>query len=95
MTRSGEVYCWGGIWVGTFDESHGECGGPGLTCRNHRVERPKRVLGVDNAVHVEVYDRNVCLLLDDHTMRCWGGNYHGEAGTGDQERVYNPAPGRW
>lgn len=81
----GTVWCWGGNWLGQL--------GVGM---NDESYVPAQVLGTDGVGLLEDVTQlstggvSNCALLDDGTVRCWGGNVSREVG--DETDVERPAP---
>lgn len=82
---SGELKCWGdGIYGGlgrgntiSLGDDPGELG-DGLPAVDLGTGR--------HAVDVQVGDRQVCAVLDNATVKCWGGNQWGELGIGSTNK---------
>lgn len=75
LLGGGSVKCWGGNFTGqlgdgTFTESTSE------------RTPPVYVAGVTDAVQVVTGGLHSCALIAGGTVKCWGGNYHGQLGNG-------------
>jgi hypothetical protein len=70
LLASGTVTCWGA-------NDNGQAGD------GTRVDRwtPATVVGIDDAVAVDVRDHG-CVLLAAGSVRCWGANWYGQLGDG-------------
>jgi alpha-tubulin suppressor-like RCC1 family protein len=44
---------------------------------------PITVPGIETAVQVAVAGQNICIVLEDGTMKCWGDDYFGQLGDGN------------
>jgi alpha-tubulin suppressor-like RCC1 family protein len=67
LTKSGNVYTWGGFYDGACSE-----GGP---CSYAPVHVPLSARAVDLAVGTQ----HVCALLEDGRVLCWGDNTYGQS----------------
>ena len=83
LLSHGYVKCWGG----------NEQGGLGLGDTDNRGDGPNEMganlpwvdLGSRAATSIAVGKYHACVVLDDRTIKCWGGNSRGELGLGDFE----------
>jgi alpha-tubulin suppressor-like RCC1 family protein len=84
ITTSGAVKCWGqGIYgqlgIGSTDSVGDEVGEMGAAL-------PSVDLGADRtARQLALGETHSCALLDDFSVKCWGGNEHGQLGLGDTD----------
>ncbi len=80
LLESGKVKCWG-------DNASGQLGLVDLTSTNAggftATSLPAVDLGEARAVGVAAGDAHTCVLLEDHAVKCWGDNEHGQLGIGD------------
>ena len=78
----GSVKCWG------FN-AHGQLGYGDRTLRGDDLSDmgdglPVVDLGAGrHALHIDAGEHHTCALLDDHSVKCWGYNTHGQLGLGD------------
>ncbi|HEX2657032.1 MAG TPA: RCC1 repeat-containing protein, partial [Polyangia bacterium] len=73
--------CWGANDAGQL----------GLGDTTDRVHPGVVTLGTKHVVSVASQERTTCILLDDHTVRCWGRNDRGQLGLGDASQRLSPA----
>jgi alpha-tubulin suppressor-like RCC1 family protein len=90
ISADGTLHCWG-------DGSSGELG-YGNTNDIGDNESPSSAgpidLGGHSAVAVSVGDDHTCVILDDHTVRCWGLGSSGQLGYGNTNNIGdNETPG--
>lgn len=82
IRTAGKVSCWG-----ADDGNHGVLGQSvffGSTS-------PLEIGGLEGAVEVAAGGQHSCALLTDGTVRCWGGNAHGQLGDGSSvAKSYTP-----
>ena len=80
------VKCWGYNWIGQL--------GLGLPNDDNRGDQPGEMGDALPAVDLgtgrtwvtgSVGVHHVCTMLDDDTLKCWGGNWMGQLGQGDLE----------
>ncbi len=89
LRKSGGVMCWG-------SNRNGQTGpGPTWTCRTGKnvypcVRRPRRVIGVQDAVALGAGQWHACALSKSGAIACWGAN--GFAQLGDGTTRESPAP---
>jgi TPR repeat protein len=81
------VKCWGAAGLGSVAKRGTKPGqmGANLAALNLGPGR--------SALAVHAGDTHACVLLDDHSIKCWGPNGSGELGVGDT-RARGAAPGR-
>lgn len=70
VLQSGSVYCWG-------LNDYGQLGDGTTTQRNS----PTKVVGITNALSVEVSRFHTCAILADSSVSCWGANWYNQLGT--------------
>ncbi len=68
----GALRCWG-------DNGGGQLG---YTTPANRSTIPVHVAGISTAIAIGPGDRHTCVVLADHTVRCWGSNDAGQLGDG-------------
>jgi alpha-tubulin suppressor-like RCC1 family protein len=82
VLESGPIKCWGRNHVGQL----------GLGDTQDRGDQPGEMGAALPAVNLgpgakvvalAMGREHTCALLDDHTVKCWGGNTHGQLGQGD------------
>lgn len=79
--QSQALACWGANDVGQL----------GVGDREDGVRPVTVPLGERHVVSAASQADSTCVLLDDHGVRCWGGNARGQLGLGDaQDRVVPP-----
>jgi alpha-tubulin suppressor-like RCC1 family protein len=92
LIEDGNVYCWGkntgALWGYTPDGMLGT----GVAGSGEDSLTPVQVVGIDNAVALQSIYSSTCALLEDGTMKCWGGNNYGELGNNASGVVSNPTP---
>jgi hypothetical protein len=76
----GTVRCWGFNLSGQIGDG---------TTLNIAMES-REVIGVDSASGIAAGGNHACALLDDTTVRCWGGNEFGQLGDGSTEDRLEP-----
>lgn len=80
--EGGSVACWGGDFSGQLGtEASGEA---------ERVT-PVIVAGIDQVVDLQCGELHCCVVTNEGTVRCWGGNENGELGSAPIE-VARPEP---
>ena len=72
LLDTGEVACWGA-------NNHGQLGDGTFT---DSVGTATRVVGISNAVAIQLGSARACALLDDGQIMCWGDNEYGMLGDG-------------
>ncbi len=89
LLENGDVMCWG-----LGDSTEGEPGGGQLGYGNTNdvgdslATLPSLVGAVSlggKAIHIAASQGHTCAVLEDHTVRCWGWNLHGQLGYGDTD----------
>src|SRR5262245_28146285 len=95
LGRDGRVRCWG-------DNALGQLGAPGggssAGCYGEAYEdeiefpgrcdpEPRVVAGLDQVRQLAVGGSHACALRPDDSVWCWGGNWQGELGVGNDPRV--------
>lgn len=76
------IKCWGGNYYGQLGL------GDKMNRGDHIGEMGDGLPNVDlgkklKAVSVSAGGKHTCVLLNDHTVKCWGRNYYGQLGQGD------------
>lgn len=71
LIKGGLVQCWG-------DNSRGQLGDGRDTFVNSAT--PVTVVGITNAIEVDVGGNVSCALLESGTLQCWGDNQYGQLG---------------
>jgi len=54
------------------------------------IETAEAVVGITTASQISVGNRHVCVLLNDTTIKCWGGGTSGQLGDGTQSSSGEP-----
>ena len=80
----GDVWCWGSNGCGVAELVEWRSDAVPTTCANHVSASPVRVDLPRPAVQLGSGARHACALLDDASIYCWGGNYHGQLGDGSR-----------
>lgn len=75
--ESGKVSCWGYNLVGQL----------GVSGMGFIVPTPQQIQGVDDAVDISVGSAFSCALLTDGSVSCWGSNWQGTLGIGEEAAV--------
>ena len=79
------VLCWGESWHGQLGQGDRAQRG-GATQRVMSPEAQTTQLGTGRtATAIHTSDSHSCALLDDATVKCWGYNWSGQLGQGDQQ----------
>jgi E3 ubiquitin-protein ligase HERC3 len=78
---NGSVKCWGWTWLGEFGNQPGEMGDalPALTLGTGRT-----------AVAITGGIMHHCVRLDNADLKCWGYNFYGQLGLGDNVNRAQP-----
>ena len=82
LLDTGEVACWGA-------NNHGQLGDGTFT---DAVGTATRVVGISNAVAIQLGSARACALLDDGQIMCWGDNEYGMLGDGTTLDRNAPVP---
>lgn len=90
-TPASEAYCWGGSWMIGGDtvalDSTYACGNGWWTrCAN----TPRMVVTDESITAIAAGPYQVCVLDATGGVHCWGDNYFGQLGTGDNDRRILP-----
>lgn len=80
IVEEGEVRCWG-------LDRYGQVGAEG---RALFAVVPVAVPGLEGARALALGDAHSCALLDDGSVRCWGGDFAGQRGDGDDQSRKGP-----
>lgn len=72
VKNDGSLWCWGRNELGQVGQGHTRA----------EVPTPARVEGLPTVHQVVVSGDAVCVVGDDASVWCWGGNTHGELGVG-------------
>ncbi|MDW8145466.1 MAG: carboxypeptidase regulatory-like domain-containing protein [Roseiflexaceae bacterium] len=80
LMMDGTVRCWG-------KNSEGQLGYDLVTTEN---PTPGTVIGLGGVVSVTAGGFHACALLADRTVRCWGANFYGQLGGGDDVGPFSP-----
>ncbi len=83
LTEAGKVMCWGSNNKGQL--------GDGLATSGSNTT-PKAVVGISNAIDIAVGNAHSCALLNDKTVKCWGGNNNGALGVGKGNSYVTATP---
>jgi alpha-tubulin suppressor-like RCC1 family protein len=84
LLADGSIKCWG--LNGTGQLGQGDTSVRGDQPGEMGDALPAIDLGIDRRVTtIAVGSENVCAILDDGTLKCWGANWSGELGLGDTE----------
>ncbi|HEY8083640.1 MAG TPA: hypothetical protein VIE64_08830, partial [Solirubrobacterales bacterium] len=86
IAADGTLHCWG-------EGIHGELGyGNKNSIGDNELPSAAGAvnLGGHTAIAVSAGDNHTCAILDDHTVRCWGGNEFGQLGYGNTEDRLTP-----
>ena len=75
--ESGKVSCWGSNSVGQL----------GANAMGGIVPTPQQIQGIDDAVDVSVGTAFSCAVLTDGSVSCWGSNWQGTLGIGEEASV--------
>jgi alpha-tubulin suppressor-like RCC1 family protein len=57
--------------------------------------RPRRVVGVEDAVDLAAGMSHACVITRGGALRCWGGNRKGQLGDGTRIDRHAPIEVRW
>lgn len=89
----GTVWCWGSndlgqLGDGTMEHAEAQCmnGSALIDCSSV----PVQVMGIDDATELEVGRQHSCVIREDGTVWCWGGNDSHEVGPGSRQPVFAP-----
>lgn len=83
LSDNGRVKCWGRNDDGQL--GLGDTTYRGIVSDQMGINLPAVDLGAGRtAVQITVGGAHSCALLDDGTIKCWGDNFHGQLGTGDE-----------
>ena len=91
LRESGAAICWG-------INDNGQCGpGPTWTCNTDGkifacLRRPRRVIGVQDAIALGAGQWHTCALLRSGGVSCWGANKVGQLGDGTTAERPEPKP---
>jgi len=81
LTHDSAIYCWG-------NNVNGQLG----TGDQVSSPSPRRVLGQEIYVDLDVGAAHACGLTEDGSLFCWGSNASGQLGTGDSTDSNQPVP---
>ena len=90
---SGEVSCWGrnsSWYYSPSGEEVREIGLLGAGSRSTMEPVPLGVVGITDAVAVDMGEFSSCVLHRDGGVSCWGANHSGQLGTGTAESRLEP-----
>ena len=89
VLKSGAVYCWGANDTHQLAADSG-----GTTCAGSTPCSPKalRVVGVSDAVQVDVGDGAACVVRATGGVSCWGLNNQGQLGHANGDDICNGQP---
>jgi len=73
LLNTGNIKCWGANGYGQL--------GNGTTTASYSV--PVDVIGINNAIDIELGRAFACALLDTGGVKCWGDGQYGQIGVGD------------
>ena len=93
VRRSGEVSCWGrntSWYYGASGDEVREVGILGTGSRSSMEPLPAAVLGITDAVAVDIGAFSSCVLHRGGGVSCWGANHSGQLGTGTAESRLEP-----
>ena len=76
---AGAVYCWGAGHQGQLGQGSLESS-----------PRPIRVVGIDDAVYLDVGFNHTCVVHQTGRVSCWGGNRHAQLGDGTTDERATP-----
>ncbi|MEM1008409.1 MAG: RTX toxin, partial [Myxococcota bacterium] len=65
----GQIKCWGNNIYGQL--------GVGNRQQFDGIQQKPVDLQGQNVLQLSSQGQHVCVLLEDHTLRCWGSNFHG------------------
>jgi alpha-tubulin suppressor-like RCC1 family protein len=83
LDSDGAVWCWG-------SNRHGQLGGDTIDT-NDPLFGLASVSGLPRRVkRIATGGTNVCAILEDQTLWCWGGNAFGQLGVGDMDDRQRP-----
>ncbi len=80
LMQSGGVKCWGANNAGQT----GSASNIGFSLT------PLDVAEISTAVQISGVKDHTCALLEDHSIKCWGLNSHGELGNGTRDTIFVP-----
>jgi len=75
VIQDGNVQCWGA-------DDYGQLG-DGTSSMGSYTDRPVGVAGLSNAIGISVNGYHSCVLLQDGHVKCWGANFYGQLGDGN------------
>ncbi len=86
LSGGGDVKCWGDNSLGALGQGDmqnrgDESGEMGVHLRPIDLGKGRKAKAIASGAHEN------CALLDDNTIKCWGGNASGQLGTGDQNNL--------
>ena len=88
LTVDDEAYCWGNNAESLIDPDWAGAVGDGTD--EARVESPSAVSGNHSFHSIAAGDSHSCAIDEDDDLWCWGGNTHGQLGTGDLSDEWTP-----
>ena len=83
IAADGELWCWGQNNSGVL----------GIGQPEHEVSRrtvPTRVAGIDSVIAVSAGNNHTCAVSDDGRVYCWGHNFSGQIGDGNEGEQASP-----
>ena len=89
VTKSGAVFCWGGNLYHQLGADSGT-----TTCSTGQPCSPQalRVVGVSDAIHVDVGDGAACVIRATGSVSCWGINNKSQLGHANGDDTCNGMP---
>ena len=90
LLSNGQVACWGYNWFGQLGVGYA------ITEPPYGIPYPVLVLGIDgegilsDVVQISAGGDHTCVLLSNGQVACWGWNWFGQLGTGDEINRYIP-----
>jgi len=88
LISDGTVTCWG-------DNGYGQLGDGGTTDSNVPVAVTGGVLAGKTVTHITAGSDHMCALISDGTVTCWGDNWVGQLGNGDNTTSNVPVAVVW